>query len=63
MKRTPARSEAAVAAVKSTISSANRLYETVPNTVQQAAEVTGSSIEATLNGASEAGRKLAARHR
>lgn len=57
MRSAPAGSKAAIAAVKSTISSANTLSETVRNTVQQAAKVTGSSIEATLNGASEASRQ------
>jgi phasin family protein len=61
LKSAPAGSEAAIAAMKSTISSANTLYETVRSTVQQATEVAGSSIEATLNGASKTSRQASGR--
>ncbi|MGF6601722.1 phasin family protein [Paraburkholderia sp. GAS448] len=57
LESAPAGSEAVVAAVESTISATNTLYDTMHNTVQQAIEVAGSSIEATLNGTSVTGRQ------
>jgi phasin family protein len=57
MKGAPAGSEAAIAAVKSTINSTNTLYETVRNTVQQAVKAAGSTMEATLSGASKTDRQ------
>ncbi|MGF6995366.1 hypothetical protein [Paraburkholderia sp. GAS32] len=61
LESAPAGSEAVVAAVESTISSSKTLYDTMHNTVQQAIEVAGSSIKATLNGTSKTGRQAGAR--
>ncbi|SOE96305.1 phasin family protein [Burkholderia sp. D7] len=53
---TPVGSEAALTALKSTITASNTLYETVQRTTQQAFEVAGSNLNAAVDVASKATR-------